>query len=266
MLGEEGGDYSRGCGTALPRDGKMRANVKCRYGSPGGLEHRVIDKPAVGDDRVLVRIHAASVNAADWHLLRRVLNLFAGLVGMPRSHVRGTDLAGHVEEVGADLTRFRPGDEVSGAGIGTLAEHAIAFEERLALKPHGLTFDQAAAIPVAGCTALQALRDNGRIGAGQRILIHGAGGSVGTFAVQVAKSLGAHVTAVSSKDNLERLLSIGADEVLDYTKEEFTQREQRYDVPLDIGANRSLTDCWRVLVPNGKLVLVSATPGLRAPL
>jgi NADPH:quinone reductase-like Zn-dependent oxidoreductase len=240
----------------------MKAIVQVRYGSPDGLELREIDPPALGDDRVLVRVRAAAVNASDWHLLRRLPHLIGKLLGMPRSRVRGSDLAGQVEAVGKNVTRFEPGDEVFGAGIGSFAEYATAFEDRLAPKPRNLTFEQAAAMPVAGCTALQGLRDKGRIAAGQRVLIYGAGGGVGTFAVQIAKALGAHVTGVSSTGNLELLRSIGADEVIDYTREDFTRSAQRYDVVLDLGANRSLAAYQRALAPNGKLVLAGAPKGL----
>jgi NADPH:quinone reductase-like Zn-dependent oxidoreductase len=253
-------------GIALPRDGKMKAIVQDGYGSPDVLELREIEKPVVGDDRVLVRVRGASVNAADWHLMQRLPHLIGMILGMPRSRVRGGDMAGHVEAVGKHVTRFKPGDEVFGVGIGTFAEYATAFEDRLAPKPRDLTFEQAAAIPIAGCTALQGLRDQGQVKAGQRILIYGAGGGVGTFAVQIAKSLGTHVTAVTSTRNVDLLHSIGADEVIDYTKEDFTMREQRYDLLFDIGANRSYADCQRILAPNGKLVLCGAPSGLWAAL
>jgi NADPH:quinone reductase-like Zn-dependent oxidoreductase len=206
----------------------MKAIVQNGYGSPDVLELREIDKPVIGDDRVLVRVRGASVNAADWHLMQRLPHFIGMLLGMPSSRVRGGDMAGHVEAVGKNVTRFRPGDEVFGVGIGTFAEYAAALEDRLAPKPRNLTFEQGAAIPVAGCTALQALRDKGQVEAGQRVLIYGAGGGVGTFAVQIAKSLGAHVTAVTSTRNVDLLHSIGADEAIDYTKEDFAKRGQRY--------------------------------------
>jgi 2-desacetyl-2-hydroxyethyl bacteriochlorophyllide A dehydrogenase len=244
----------------------MKAIVQDRYGSPDFLELREIDKPVMGDDGVLVRVRAASVNAADWHLMRRLPHLIGRLLGMKRSRVRGGDMAGQVEAVGKDVTRFKPGDEVFGVGFGSFAEYATASEDHLVPKPRNLTFEQAAAIPVAGCTALQGLRDKGQVEAGQKVLIHGAGGGVGTFAVQIAKALGAHVTAVSSARNVDLLRSIGADEVVDYTKEDFTRRGERYDVLFDIGADRSFADCERVLAPNGKLVLVGAPSGLGAVL
>jgi NADPH:quinone reductase-like Zn-dependent oxidoreductase len=236
----------------------MKAVVQKGYGSPDGLELREIETPTVGDDGVLVRVCAASVNAADWHLLRRLPHLVGRLMRQPRSDVRGFDLAGRVEAAGRNVTRLKPGDEVFGTGIGAFAEYATASEGRLAARPRNLTFEQAAAIPVAGFTALQGLRDTARLEPGQRVLIYGAGGGVGTFAVQIAKALGAHVTAVSSTRNLDLVRSIGADEAVDYTKEDFAARGQRYDVLFDIGANRSLADCRRVLTPNGILVLAGA--------
>jgi NADPH:quinone reductase-like Zn-dependent oxidoreductase len=181
---------------------------------------------------------------------------------MPASRVRGGDMAGQIEAVGKNVTRFKPGDEVFGVGIGTFAEYAATLEDRLAPKPRNLTFEQAAALPIAGCTALQGLRDAGQVKAGQKVLIYGAGGGVGTFAVQIAKALGAHVTAVTSARNLDLLRSIGADDVIDYNQEDFTRRGERYDVLFDIGADRSFADCRRVLAPNGKLVHCGAPSGL----
>lgn len=238
----------------------MNAIVQDRYGSPDGLTLRDIDKPIVGDDRVLVRVLAASVNALDWHLMRRLPHVIGKLMGQRFSRVRGVDLAGIVEAVGKTVTRFKPGDEVFGAGIGSFAEYSTTSEDRLAPKPRNLTFEQAAAIPVAGLTALQGLRE-ARLKPGERVLVYGAGGGVGTFAVQIAKALGAHVTAVTSTENLDLVRSIGADEVIDYTREDFIRRGQRYDVLFDVGANRSLTDCRRVLTSNGRIVLAGAPSG-----
>jgi NADPH:quinone reductase-like Zn-dependent oxidoreductase len=175
-------------------------------------------------------------------------------------------MAGVVEAVGKNVTRFKPGDEVFGAGPGTFAEYATASEDHLVPKPRNVTFEQAAAIPGAGCTALQGLRDKAHVQPGQRVLVYGAGGGVGTFAVQIARSLGAHVTAVTCTTNVGLVRSIGADEVIDYTMEDFTERGQRYDVLFDIGANRSFADCRRVLAPNGTLLLVGAPSGLWAQL
>ena len=244
----------------------MKAIVQDRYGSPDGLKLREIAKPFAGETQVLVRVRAASVNAADWHLMQRLPHLIGKMLGMPSSRVRGGDLAGQVEAVGKNVTRFTPGDEVFGVGIGAFAEYATAFEDRLAPKPRNLTFEQAAAIPVAGCSALQGLRDKGQVQAGQSVLIYGAGGGVGTFAVQIAKWLGARVTAVTSTRNVDLMRSIGADQVIDYTREDFTQRGERYEVSFDIGANRSYADWQRVLAPSGKLVLCGAPSGLGAAL
>jgi NADPH:quinone reductase-like Zn-dependent oxidoreductase len=242
----------------------MKAMVQCGYGSPDILELREIDPPALADDAVLVRIRAASINAFDWGLLRRVPHVIATLLGRPASRIRGGDLSGVVEACGAKISRFRPGDEVFGIARGTFAEYATTSEARLALKPRALTFEQAAAIPVAGCTALQALRDTAQVQAGQRVLIHGAGGGVGTFAVQIAKALGAHVTAVTRTESVDSLRSIGADQVIDYTREDFTRRGERYDVLFDIGADRSSADYGRALAPNGRLVLIGAPKKLGA--
>jgi NADPH:quinone reductase-like Zn-dependent oxidoreductase len=244
----------------------MKAIVQLRYGSPDGLELREIEPPKVGDDQVLVRVSAAAVNASDWHLMRRLPHLIVKVLGAPSSRVRGSDLAGKVEAVGKNVTRFQAGDEVFGVGIGSFAEYAAASEDRLAKKPGNVTFEQAAALAAAGCTALQGLRDKGRVAAGQGVLIYGAGGGVGTFAVQIAKALGAHVTAVTRTENLELVRSIGADEVVDYSREDFTRSGQRYDVVLDLGANRALADYDRILAPDGRLVLAGAPRGLWAPL
>jgi NADPH:quinone reductase-like Zn-dependent oxidoreductase len=221
----------------------------------GSLELREIDKPTPRDDTVLVRIHAASVNALDSHLLRLPLR---------RGTVIGVDVAGQVAAVGRNVTRFRPGDEVFGAAKGAFAEYATTSVERLAPKPRTLSFEATAALPIAGITALQGLRDIGRVRAGQRVLIYGAGGGVGTLAVQVAKAFGAHVTAVTRTTNLDLARSIGADEVIDYTREDFTRRSERYDVIYDLGADRSFADCRRVLAPDGAIVLAGAASGLGA--
>jgi NADPH:quinone reductase-like Zn-dependent oxidoreductase len=242
----------------------MKAIVQNGYGSPDVLELREIEKPAVGDDRVLVKVRAASVNAGDWHLLRILPRVVGKLLRTSRPTVRGWDMAGQVEAVGKDVTRFKPGDEVFGTANGTFAEYAATSEDRLAPKPRNLTFEQAAAIPVAACTAIQGLRDKARLQPGQRVLVYGAGGGVGTFAVQVAKSLGAHVTAVTHARSVDLVRSIGADEVIDYTKEDFTRRGERYDVLFDLGADRSFADCRRVLAPTGTLVLAGAASGLWA--
>ncbi len=242
----------------------MKAIVQDGYGSPDVLKLREIDIPAVGDDGVLVKVSAASLNAADSHLMQGLPRLIGRLLSSSRTTVRGFDVAGRVEAVGRNVTRFKTGDEVFGTAHGSCAEYVATSQDRLAPKPRNLTFEQAAALAVAGFTALQGLRDKAHLQPGQRVLIYGAGGGVGTFAVQIAKSLGAHVTAVTSTRNLDLVRSIGADEVIDYTKEDFTKGGQRYDVLFDIGANRSFADCRRVLAPNGVLVLAGAPQGIWA--
>ena len=236
--------------------------VQVRYGSPDGLELREIEKPMIGDDGVLVRVHAASVNALDWHLMSRLPHLIGRLLRMSRTSIRGADLAGRVEAVGKDVTRVKQGDEVFGAGPGAFAEYSATTEARVAPKPRNLTFEQSAALPVAGLTALQGLRDYARLQPGQRVIVYGAGGGVGTFAVQIAKALGARVTAVTRSGMVDVMRSIGADEVIDYTREDFVQRPERYDVLFDLGGDRPLGACRRVLVPNGIHVTAGAPAGL----
>jgi len=237
----------------------MRAIVQEGYGSADVLKLREIALPTVADDGVLVRVHAASVNALDSHLVYSLLP-GRGFFGppSPRRAVRGVDIAGTVETVGRSVTRFKPGDAVFGVAPGAFAEYASTTEDRLAAKSPRLTFQQAAALPVAGVTALQGLRDKAGVQPGQRVLIHGAGGGVGTFAVQIAKALGAHVTAVTGPRNVDIIKSLGADEVIDYTKEDVTRRPERYDAVLDIAATRSISALRRVLVPNGMFVQVGA--------
>jgi NADPH:quinone reductase-like Zn-dependent oxidoreductase len=203
----------------------MRAIVHDTYGPPSVLQLQEIDKPVVRDDDVLVRVHAVSVNPADWHFLTGtpyVMRVATGL-SKPKTRILGMDLAGRVEAIGGNVTRFRPGDEVFGAHGGAYAEYVRVPEDAIALKPANLTFEQAAAVPVAGVTALQGLRDKGKLQAGQSVLIIGASGGVGTFAVQIARSLGADVTGVCSTRNVERVRSLGADRVIDYTKEDWTR-------------------------------------------
>jgi len=232
-----------------------------RYGSPDVLEIRDVEIPAVGDDELLVRVRAASVNPLDWHFMRGtpyVVRLMAGL-SRPKVSTRklGADMAGSVEAVGKSVTSFRPGDEVFG-GLeerGTLAEYiTIRADGAVLAKPASLTFEQAAAVPVAGVTALQALRDKGRIQAGYKVLVNGASGGVGTFAVQIAKALGGEVTGVCSSPNVETVASLGADRVVDYTREDFTKGGPQYDLLLDIAGSRSLSETRRVLLPAGVLV------------
>jgi len=242
---------------AVHPDRTMKAIVQEGDGSADLLRLREVDKPVVGDDGVLVRVRAASVNALDWHNVHggRLVRIIAFLMRQPMIPIRGVDVAGQVEAVGKDVKRLRPGDEVFGVARGSFAEYATAREDHLALKPPELTFAEAATLGVAAVTALQGLRDGGQLKPGQRVLIYGAGGGVGTFAVQIAKALGAHVTAVTSTRNLELVRSLGPDEVIDYTKEDFTRRGQRYDVLFDVAADRSFADCRRVLTPKGRLVL-----------
>src|SRR5438034_10202184 len=235
----------------------MKAIVQDRSGSEQVLRLRDVDTPIPADDRVLLRVRAASVNALDWHQVHggRLVRAIAFLLRQPTIPVRGVDVAGQVEAVGKDVTRLRPGDLVFGTARGSFAEYASAREDRLVPMPRELTFAQTAAIGVAGVTALQGLRDRGQVRPGQRVVIYGAGGGVGTFAVQIARALGAHVTAVTSTRNLDLVRSIGPDEVIDYTQEDFTRRGQRYDVVFDVAANRSFADLRRVLTPNGRVVL-----------
>lgn len=233
----------------------MKAIVYYEYGSPDDvLELEDIDEPVVNDDEVLVRVRGASVNPHDWHFMTGLPYLARISTGLfkPKATVLGADLAGQVEAVGKNVTRFRPGDEVFGQlQTGSFAEYACVSEDSVALKPNNLTFEQAAAVPMAAVTALQGLRDQGRIEPGQKVLINGASGGVGTFAVQIAKSAGAEVTGVCSTANVDMVRSIGADQVIDYTQEDFTQSGQRYDVMLDLVGNRSLSACRRVLNPKG---------------
>ncbi len=234
----------------------MKAMAQDRYGSAEVLELRDIDTPAIGDHEVLVRVRAAGVNPADWAIMSGLPYVARPAYGLrkPRNSVRGTDVAGQVEAVGSAVTRFRPGDEVFGWCIGSFADYAAAAEDALALKPANVTFEQAASVPMAGLVALQAVRDRGNVQAGQKVLINGASGGIGTFAVQIAKSLGADVTGVCSPRNEEMVRSIGADHVIDYTREDFTRSEQQYDFILDNVANHSLSDLRRALTPTGTLV------------
>jgi len=220
-----------------------------------------VDRPEVADDAVLVRVRATSVNAYDWHMLRGkpyLARLGEGLRG-PKTAVLGIDVAGTVEAVGADVTHVKPGNDVFGVRSGAFAEYVAG--RNMVPMPKGLTFEQAAAVPVAGQTALQGLRDKGGIQAGQRVLINGAGGGVGTFAVQIAKAFGADVTAVTSTQNVDMVRSIGADRVVDYSRDDFTRSGQRYDLIFDCGGNRSMPRMRRALTPKGTIVLVAPAPG-----
>ena len=245
----------------------MKAIVYEKYGAPDVLELKEVEKPVPKDNQVLVKIHAASVNPLDWHFMRgspRMARLAFGLT-KPKIKILGADLAGTVEAVGAKVKDFQPGDEVFGnpKGLGALAEYACVPENGIVLKPANASFEEAASIPVAAITALQGLRDYGKIQPGQRVLINGAAGGVGTFSVQIAKSFGAVVTGVCGTANLEMVKSIGADFVIDYTKEDFTKRDDRFDLILDNVGNRSVSDYRRILNAGGKCVIVGYTsPGL----
>jgi NADPH:quinone reductase-like Zn-dependent oxidoreductase len=236
----------------------MKAIVQDRYGSPDVLELRDIDPPIVKDDEVLVRIRAASVNPFDWYQVTGtpyIMRMDGGL-RRPKQTTPGVDLAGQVKAVGNNVTMFQVGDEVYGMRSGAFAEYLAAGEERLARKPANLSFEQAAAVPMAAVTALQGLRDKGQIRPGQNVLVNGASGGVGTFAVQIAKSVGAEVTAVCSTRNVDMVRSLGADRVIDYTTSDFVHNGQRYDLILDVAGNRSISDRRRALTPNGTLVVV----------
>src|SRR5918992_5206525 len=234
----------------------MQAIIQDRYGSAEVLELRDIERPAIGEHDVLVRVRAAGVNPADWAIAGGLPYIARPVYGLrrPKNAVRGTDVAGTVEAVGTSVTRFKIGDEVFGSSDGSYAEYAAASENTLALKPANLSWEQAAAVPMAGLVALQALRDHGKVRAGQKVLINGASGGIGTFAIQIAKSLGAEVTGVCSTRNVDMVRSIGADHAIDYTREDFTQMNQRYDFILDNVANHSLSDLRRALTRTGTLV------------
>jgi len=236
----------------------MRAIVRDRYGSPDVLRVEEVDTPVPREDEVLVRVRAASLNPLDWHLLRGVpafIRLITGLRG-PRDPRLGADFAGQVEAVGAKAAGLQPGDEVYGVADGSFGQYVRAAARKIAIKPATLTFEQAAAVPIAACTALQGLRDRGRIARGHKVLVNGAAGGVGTFAVQIARSFGAQVTGVCSTRNVDLVRSLGADLVVDYTREDFTSTGRRYDVVLDCVGNRSLVECRRVLAPRGRCVRI----------
>src|SRR5712692_3925383 len=240
----------------------MKAIVYHNYGSPDVLRCEDIAKPTPGDDEVLIQVRAASVNPLDWRLMRGkpyiVRILFGRTFGLRKPKITrpGVDVAGQVEAVGRNVTQFKPGDEVFGACRGALAEYACAIEDRLALKPANISFEDAAAVPVAAITALQGLRDKGRIQPGQKVLVDGASGGVGTFAVQIAKSFGAEVTAGCSTRNVDTARSIGAEHVVDYTREDFTQSGQRYDLIIGANAHHSIFDYRRALSQDGIYVTV----------
>ena len=238
----------------------MKAIVANRYGGPEVLEETELATPEVGDDQVLVAVKAVGLNAADWHYLRGEPYLARLSFGLrkPKRPIQGIDIAGVVEQVGSEVTRFQPGDEVYGETGGGLAEFVATSEKNLAIKPSNSSFEEAAAIPIAGLTALQGLRDHGSMEAGDKVLINGASGGVGTFAVQIAKAMGGHVTAVCSTRNVEQARALGADEVIDYTKEDFAQRSDRYDVILEIVGDRKRTQMRKLLTTDGTCVMIGA--------
>jgi NADPH:quinone reductase-like Zn-dependent oxidoreductase len=243
----------------------MKAIVYHSHGSPDVLRYEEIEKPEPGDDEVLIKVRAASVNPLDWRLMRGgpfiiriMLVAYARLLRKPKITRTGRDVAGQVEAVGRNVKRLKPGDEVFGACWGSFAEYACAPERALVTKPENVTFEQGASVAVAALTALQALRDKGQLRPGQKVLINGAAGGVGTFAVQIAKSLGAEVTGVCSNRNLEMVRSIGADHLIDYTREDFTESGQLYDLILDCVGNHSPSALRRVLKPKGRCVVIGA--------
>jgi NADPH:quinone reductase-like Zn-dependent oxidoreductase len=236
----------------------MKAIVCTKYGSPDVLQLNEVEKPIPKDHEVLIHIQAASVNPFDWHFIRGtpyLVRLQSGL-RKPKEITVGADVSGVVEAVGKDVTEFQPGDKVFGTCSGAFAEYVCTSEKGLVKKPDNLTFEQAAAVPIAAFTALQGIRDTGQVSPGQKVLINGASGGVGTFAVQIAKFFGAEVTGVCSTRNVDMVRSIGADNVVDYSKEDFTQGGNQYDLILDMVGNRSLSKCRRILSPNGILVIV----------
>jgi NADPH:quinone reductase-like Zn-dependent oxidoreductase len=251
-----------------PMHATMRAIVQDKYGAEPAdvLRLEQIDRPQIGEDDVLVRVHAASVHIGDWHVmtgLPYLLRVVGFGFGAPKVRVRGMDVAGTVETVGTNVTKFRAGDEVYGTCNGSFAEYAATAQDTLAPKPGNLTFEQAATIPTSAVAALQALRDAGRLQAGQQVLLVGASGGVGMFAVQIAKALGAEVTGVCSTAKVDLVRSLGADHVIDYTQEDFTRSGPRYDLILDMGGNRSLSQLRRALRPGGTLVSVGSEQGNR---
>ncbi len=243
----------------------MKAIVNEEYGSPDVFEFKEVKKPTPTENEVLVKIHAASANAADWHIMRAdpfLVRLSLGFL-KPKHKILGSDIAGRVEAVGRNVKQFQPGDEVFGdkfeRGWGGFAEYVCARENELVLKPASMTFEEAAAVPMAAVTALQGLRDKGQIQAGQKVLINGASGGVGTFAVQIAKSFGAEVTGVCSTRNLDRVRSIGADHVIDYTEEDFTKSGQLYDLILAVSGYHSIFEYKRALSPKGVYVTIGGS-------
>jgi NADPH:quinone reductase-like Zn-dependent oxidoreductase len=243
----------------------MKAIVQDRYGTADVLELEEIDVPVVGGGDVLLRVQAASAFIGDWHIMTGLPYLIRAVSGLraPKVRVRGQDVAGRVEAVGTDVTQFQPGDEVFGTCDGSFAEYAIARADKVTSKPANLTFEQAATVPTTGSTALQALRDVGRVRPGQKVLIIGAAGGVGSFAVQIAKAFGAHVTGVCSTTKVDLVRSIGADDVIDYARDDFAEMGRRYDLILDIAGARSVSHLRRALASRGTLVIVGGEGGGR---
>ena len=238
----------------------MKAAFHEQYGPPDVVELREVDKPAIEDHQVLVRVHASSVNPAEWYAVNGpwFVRLFGTGLRRPKDPRVGADLAGRVEAVGSDVKEFQPGDEVFGTGGAAWAEYAAAREVRLVPKPANVSFEEAAAVPIAALTALQALRDHGQLQPGQKVLINGASGGVGTFAVQIAKALGADVTAVCSTRNVEQARALGADRVIDYSQEDFTKLDIRHDLLIDIAGSKPFSKLRRVLTPEATVVIVGA--------
>ena len=234
----------------------MKAVVQDKYGPPEALRLEEVEKPVVGDNDVLLRVCAAGVNPLDWHLVRGTPYVARMAMGMPKPKLRfrGVDVAGRIEAVGKDVNQLKPGDDVLGCCAGAFAEFASAPADHFVVKPASMTYEEAAAVPVAAVTALQGLRDVGKLQSGQRVLINGAAGGVGTFAVQIAKWIGAEVTGICSTRNVDLVKSIGANHVIDYTREDFTKAKDRYDLILDNAGNHSLSAIRRTLVPGGTLV------------
>lgn len=247
---------------------KMQAIVQDVYGPPDVLELREIDVPEISADEVLVRVHAAGVDRGVWHMITGLpyfLRLIIPGLGRraPKNPVPGSDVAGIVSAVGKDVNRFKPGDEVFGIGKGSYAEYSVVPESKLAIKPTNISSEQAAVVPISGLSALQAIRDSGRVQAGQKVLVIGASGGVGTFAVQIAKSIGAQVTGVCSTTKTELVLLLGADHVIDYTKQDFAEKGHHYDVIIDTGGHSSLSHLRSALAPEGTVVIVGAETGAK---
>jgi len=245
----------------------MKAIVYREFGSADVLKLEEVEKPAPKDDEVLIKVRAASLNPLDWRLMRgepKVLRLIARAMKLSRGRP-GVDVAGEVEAIGSKVSLFKPGDQVFGSCRGALAEYTCTPESKIVTKPENVSFEQAASINVAGMTALQGIRDKGKLQIGEKVLVNGAAGGVGTFAVQIAKSFGAHVAGVCSAPNVEMVRSIGADKVIDYTKEDFTSLPERYDVILDCVGNKALSACKRVMNPGGRCILVGAPHEITLP-